>query len=86
MQLACNRFMADKDRFGTRNTSSLEAPEIDESPMFASYGIIGAIMVFGAAGYLLDRWLDSAPWLLLVGLATGVAVGFFGLISAARHR
>ena len=54
--------------------------------MFASYGIIGAIMVFGTAGYLLDRWLDSAPWLLLVGLATGVAIGFFGLISAVRHR
>ena len=78
--------MADMDRLRTRTNDSLEEPEIDESPMFASYGIIGAIMVFGAAGYLLDRWLDSAPWLLLVGLATGVAIGFFGLVSAVRHR
>ena len=74
------------DRLRTWANSSLEDPNIDESPMFASYGIIGAIMVFGAAGYLLDRWLDSAPWLLLVGLATGVAIGFFGLVSAVRHR
>ena len=63
--------MADMERLRTRTTNSREDPEIDESPMFASYGIIGAIMVFGTAGYLLDRWLDSAPWLLLVGLATG---------------
>jgi F0F1-type ATP synthase assembly protein I len=78
--------MADMNRLRTPTNDSLEDPEIDESPMFASYGIIGAIMVFGTVGYLLDRWLDTAPWLLLVGLATGVAVGFFGLISAVRHR
>ncbi len=54
--------------------------------MFASYGLIGAIVLFGAAGYLLDRWLDSAPWFLLVGLATGVAIAFFGLVNAVRRR
>jgi F0F1-type ATP synthase assembly protein I len=63
-----------------------EEPKIDESPMFASYGIIGAILLFGAAGYALDRWLDSAPWLLLLGLASGVAVGFFGVIRSVRQR
>ena len=78
--------MENKVRSGTRTLNALKEPEIDESPMFASYGIIGAIVLFGAAGYLLDRWLDSAPWLLLVGLATGVAVGFFGLVSAVRQR
>jgi F0F1-type ATP synthase assembly protein I len=78
--------MADMDRLGTRTNESLEDSGIDESPMFASYGIIGAIMVFGTVGYLLDRWLGTAPSLLLVGLATGVAIGFFGLASALRHR
>ena len=78
--------MADMDRLRTRTNDSLEDPGIDESPMFASYGIIGAIMVFGTLGYLLDRWLGTAPWLLLVGLATGAAIGFFGLVSAVRHR
>ena len=78
--------MGDRDRFGIRTTNSLEEPDTDESPMFASYGIIGAIVLFGSAGYLLDRWLDSAPWLLFAGLVAGVAVAFFGLVSAVRHR
>ena len=54
--------------------------------MFASYGVIGAIVLFGGAGDLLDRWADSAPWFLLVGLATGVALSFFGLVKTVRHR
>ena len=57
-----------------------------ESTIFASYGLVGAILFFAAAGYLLDRWLDSSPWLLLGGLLTGMAVGFFGLLRAVRRR
>lgn len=58
----------------------------NEPTIFASYGLIGAILLFGAAGYLLDRWIDSSPWLLLLGLGTGVAIGFFGLLRATRQR
>ena len=58
----------------------------NEPTIFASYGLIGAIVLFGAAGYLLDRWLGSSPWLSLSGLATGAAIGFFGLLKASRRR
>ena len=58
----------------------------NESTIFASYGLVGAILLFGAAGYLLDRWLDTSPWLLLVALLTALAIGFFGLLRAVRRR
>lgn len=34
-------------------------------------------------GYALDRWLGTAPWLLLVGLLLGIASGFINLFRAA---
>jgi ATP synthase protein I len=34
-------------------------------------------------GYVLDRWLGSAPWLMLVGLFLGIAAGFVNLFRAA---
>ena len=34
-------------------------------------------------GYVLDRWLGSAPWLMLVGLLLGIASGFVNLFRAA---
>jgi ATP synthase protein I len=34
-------------------------------------------------GYVLDRWLGSAPWLMLVGLLLGIVSGFVNLFRAA---
>ena len=34
-------------------------------------------------GYVLDRWLGTAPWLMLVGLLLGIASGFVNLFRAA---
>ena len=45
----------------------------------ASYGLIGAIILLGGIGYGIDRWLGSSPWGLLIGLALGLVVGFYGL-------
>ena len=57
-----------------------------EETMAVSYGIIGGILLFGIAGYLLDAWLRMSPWLLILGLVTGVAVGLFGLSRLIRER
>ena len=51
-----------------------------------SYGLIGAIMLFGGVGFFVDRWLDSSPWALLTGLALGLVVGFYELARAAFRR
>ncbi|MFQ6615952.1 MAG: AtpZ/AtpI family protein [Fidelibacterota bacterium] len=50
----------------------------DSGPyLTASYVLIGAILGLGLAGYLLDRWLGTEPWILLVGTAAGLAVGLY---------
>ena len=58
----------------------------NEPSIFASYGLVGAILLFGAVGYLLDKSFDTSPWLVLCGFLVGVAVGFFGLVKAVRQR
>jgi F0F1-type ATP synthase assembly protein I len=57
-----------------------------EETMAVSYGIIGGIVLFGTAGYLLDAWLRTSPWLLILGLVVGVAAGLFGLSRLIRER
>jgi len=64
------------------------ADDRDESPMGRGYGtgwaIVGAgfqlafsILFFMGMGYLADRWLGSRPFLMLIGLAVGMAAGFY---------
>jgi ATP synthase protein I len=33
-------------------------------------------------GWLLDRWLGTKPWLLVVGIVLGAAAGFYEFIRA----
>ena len=48
----------------------------------ASYSLIGAILLLGGAGHLLDRWQQTEPWGLLGGLLLGLFVGFYELAKA----
>lgn len=42
--------------------------------------MIGAILLLGGVGHLVDRWAETtAPWFLLAGLLTGMVVGFYEL-------
>jgi F0F1-type ATP synthase assembly protein I len=52
----------------------------------ASYTLIGAIIVLGAAGYGLDRWLGTSPWCLLGGLLLGIVVGMWELSKVVWHK
>lgn len=47
--------------------------------MVAGYTLIGAIGLLGAAGYAIDGWLGTAPWLFVAGLMLGIVVGFYEL-------
>jgi F0F1-type ATP synthase assembly protein I len=53
--------------------------------ILAAYALVGAILLFGTIGFVLDRWLDSQPWLALLGLATGIVVGGINLVSVVRR-
>lgn len=45
---------------------------------------IAAILVGAVAGYLLDRWLNTSPWLLLVLLLIGFAAGVLNVVRSAE--
>jgi F0F1-type ATP synthase assembly protein I len=36
-----------------------------------------AILTWGGIGWLLDRWLETAPWLMVAGLVIGNACGIY---------
>jgi ATP synthase protein I len=38
--------------------------------------LVAGVLVGGVGGYFLDRWLDTTPWLLIIGLLLGSAGGF----------
>ena len=51
----------------------------------ASYGLIGAIMLLGGAGFAADRYFGTTPWCLLAGLLTGLCIGFYQLARVLRR-
>jgi F0F1-type ATP synthase assembly protein I len=57
----------------------------NDSRILASYALIGAILLFGAAGYVVDKWRHSSPWFLLLGLVVGIVLGFLRIIRSASR-
>jgi F0F1-type ATP synthase assembly protein I len=51
----------------------------------ASYTLVGAIILLGGLGYAVDRWQDTGPWGLLVGLLLGIVVGFYELVKMVNR-
>jgi len=49
------------------------------------YVLIGSIALFGFIGNQTDHWLDSKPVGLIIGLFTGLALGFYHLIKAIQQ-
>ncbi len=52
-----------------------------------SGALIGAVMALSSSivsclivGWLLDRWLGTSPWLIVVGIVVGSVAGFMHLI------
>lgn len=43
--------------------------------------VVGGLIV----GWLLDRWLGTGPWLLVVGLILGAAAGFYEFIRTTSR-
>jgi ATP synthase protein I len=44
-----------------------------------------SIAIGGLFGYFFDRWLHTAPWLLIVFILYGVAAGFVNLVQVTRR-
>lgn len=46
----------------------------------AGITLFASVATFCAMGYFLDRWLGSAPWLLIAGIVVGSALGLFEFV------
>lgn len=55
--------------------------EVGAGYRYVSLGLTfaGGILLFMGAGYALDRWLGTLPWLLLVGTLVGAVLSFLAV-------
>jgi ATP synthase protein I len=46
----------------------------------AALALFSCVITLCGAGWLLDRWLGTKPWLLVVGIILGAIVGFYQFV------
>jgi len=51
----------------------------------AAFSLFAAVVSGMLVGWLLDRWLGTKPWLLVVGLVLGAAAGFYQFVRASSR-
>jgi ATP synthase protein I len=83
---SCREQMDIRRFFARSNEVSREVLDESEPVVFASYALIGAILLLGGLGYFLDKWLGTGPWLLVTGLAAGVLFGLYGVVTSTRRQ
>lgn len=49
----------------------------------AAFSLFAAVVSGLLIGWLLDRWLGTKPWLLVLGIVLGAAAGFYEFIRAS---
>ena len=72
---------------GPRRVAPPKAGELAGWYRMAGVGteFVAAIGGMAVVGWFLDRWLGSAPWLLLTGCGVGFALGLWLMYKAARE-
>jgi len=46
----------------------------------AAFALFASVVSGLVLGWLLDRWLGTKPWLLVMGIVLGAAAGFYEFI------
>jgi ATP synthase protein I len=46
----------------------------------AAINLFASVISLAGLGWLLDRWLETAPWVLVGGIVLGAVVGFYQFI------
>jgi ATP synthase protein I len=46
----------------------------------AALMLFSSVVSFCGAGWLLDRWLGTKPWLLVAGIVLGAVAGFYQFV------
>jgi ATP synthase protein I len=74
-------------RGGAERKTAKRGPESASSPlvgmaMRAGVELVAGVGVGTAAGYGLDKWLDTSPWMLIVFFLLGAAAGMLNAYRA----
>ncbi|MBS2026673.1 MAG: AtpZ/AtpI family protein [Deltaproteobacteria bacterium] len=48
----------------------------------AVWRLVGGVGVGVGGGYMLDKWLNTTPWLLVAGSVVGMTAGFIGFFQS----
>jgi ATP synthase protein I len=61
--------------------------DLGRSSSFLGFGVqlAGTMLFYVVAGYLLDRWLGTEPWLIIAGAVLGMVAFFIQLSRIARR-
>jgi ATP synthase protein I len=51
----------------------------------AALSLFFSVAAMTGVGWLLDRWLGTQPWLMVLGLILGAAAGFFEFIRLSSR-
>lgn len=61
-------------------------PKKEETNLKSGIAYAAALTLFASVislcgiGWLLDRWLGTKPWLLVIGIVLGAAAGFYQFV------
>ncbi len=47
--------------------------------------LAGSMLVYVIIGYFVDKWLDTAPWFIVIGSIVGMVAFFFQLARIAKR-
>jgi len=51
----------------------------------AGFSLFSAVVAGLIAGWLMDRWLGTRPWLLVAGIVLGAVAGFYQFIRVSSR-
>jgi ATP synthase protein I len=63
-----------------RETEQQEANRKSGIAYAAAFNLFASVAAMCGFGWLLDRWLGTAPWLLVGGIVLGSIVGFYQFV------
>lgn len=78
------RLKSARQRMEPSSRSSADAKPLGVA-MRISVELVAGLVVGGAIGYFLDRWLGTLPWLTIVFFFIGAAAGIRNVMRAAEE-
>ena len=72
--------MAEKKGEGDELSDAAKQLQAASPYISAVWKMVGGAVVGVLGGYLLDRWLNTRPWMLVALSVVGISVGFYGFI------